>query len=386
MRKNDSLRLCLAVLVIICCLAATATRAETPDAGVLPKKLVIKEFSFDREAVAEALFSVVFAYPYRTPQDSPFRSFWKFDKKYGALSTAQGYKTRYPWLYEYIYREKGMPDYWGLNKWAKPVTISFGLPLGLKPAAGTPDDNAALSEETAVEPTDETRKIAEEEIKAAIPFLSENTGLNISYLPPEKETEENISTLRIVFLKDPPENPLQQWRGRGPGRLSFRKDIAARYLHTAIHFTPDRSHHVRGFYLPEADNSIGMAFCFVPQNHPPDMLKSMIRECLVRSMGLPGYVAAWPNTLLGPWNEPEKEIKNSRTIPFANSPPNDTLTEFHKSIGEKHYYGDPRIFKAKPPVPYGVFEKTMLRALYHSSVERGMSRLDLIRLLALPTE
>lgn len=402
MHKTGSLKRSLAVLAVLCCLATPPAKAETADASVLPDHLVMKEFSFDRETILYAFLSTVFGYPKQTPYSFLPSAPWGLEERYGALSTVQGYKDRYPWLYEYVYREKGMPAYWGLNKWAKPITISLGFPFGLKPAAGTPDDNAIIFEETVVEPTDEARKIAEEEIKAAMPFLSENTGLNISYLPPEKETEENIASLRIVFSKpDQHEWESKYRRGEGdpfsmtlvrmerlPKPTRFRKDIEQRYLHTAIHFTPKQKHHVGGFYLPEADNSIGMAFCFVVQDHPPAMLKSMIRECLVRAMGLPESVTNWHNTLLGPWNEVDKDNRIFAQ-PFSEDyPPYDPLAEFHKAleVEQPKFVRDPRKDAVKPPVAYSDFEKTMLRALYHPSVRRGMSRQDLMRLLALPTE
>ena len=64
-----------------------------------------------------------------------------------------------------------------------------------------------------------------------------------------------------------------------------------------------------------------MAVCYIWEGHPPEILRGLIRECLLRSMGFPGL----PNlgykqlSLLNSWNgnEPKPEYVDYLQKPFV---------------------------------------------------------------------
>lgn len=48
-------------------------------------------------------------------------------------TTPDEVKQRYPWLYEFVYREHGVPRYFAINKWTSSIRISIGYPEDLTP-------------------------------------------------------------------------------------------------------------------------------------------------------------------------------------------------------------------------------------------------------------
>lgn len=305
------------------------------------------------------------------------------------------FKRKYPWLYEYLYRDEGVPRYAAINKWTKPVRVSLGFPNDLKPLyiPETPKQDGAqdvarfrqqqaayLQEWTVMAAAHNSRlspsekvieniKDAEEavvaEVKQHLPLLSELTGLPFSYLPHDKEAlPTDVAELRLILVnktddacgpgwKTPfkrrvvPDPALRGkwWKCSSTSAMTvpgtphvlnayFREDFE-RYLTTAVLFTPEASQQVDGYLLPEADNSIGMSFCFITIDHAPETLKGLTRECLLRSLGLTG--ALWENAtaLLGHWNDPEQllTLRERKRIPSV--PPQ--VTEMDRFLVETLY-------------------------------------------------
>ncbi len=321
-------------------------------------------------------------------------------------ATPADFHQRYPWLYEYLYRDHGMPRFFAINKWVVPIRISTGYPNDLAPllgsASGSAQSKAALSRtdpnlgllisDFSVEaarhrpnapqysPPDskkaaeQTSGIAIEEVKADIPLLAKLTGLPVSYIPHEEETIEHPANLRIVIADNLVEwkNALKRASVLPSGELStvkmeighlklFTVPTAIEFtplqslLVSAVNFTPYSDQQVDGFFLPAADNSIGMSFCFIGNKSDPDILRTLVRECLVRSLGLPGAPRIAPSMILGLWNE--------RTS---------NLAQWQRWVPET-----PEITE---------FDRFMIGLLYNPAIKPGMSILDLYRAAAQATE
>jgi len=254
----------------------------------------------------------------------------------------------YPWIAEGLFREKGMPRFLAINKWKGRVKISIGYPNDLKPMKDEappnnlkatylndygvfathyrvskdgkisnidyikPDSKAAL---------DEALPLVVSEIKREIPALRDATKLDISYIDHQAETSSDYAHLRVVIVNEPLRwetavkqdhvvpsgvpHPLLTSHG-GPllptRNVEFR-DLMPSLL-SAVRFTPQSEQQVDGFYLPAADNTIGMSFCFVNAKTQPDLMKALVRECLLRSMGLPQAAPTIkPDSVLTLWHD-----------------------------------------------------------------------------------
>lgn len=222
-------------------------------------------------------------------------------------------KELYPWLYPYLYEAVPASNSLNIHKWNKPIRISFGYPNKFQPFSYK-NTMAKNSIWTGSGETDfsEQIKIAEEQFSRMIPQLEPLTGLPIAYIPLERDDKNDPAELRIVFInnigagdKQFKEIPVEL-SGSGIGITTARIE---RMIPSYISFTPEGDHQVDGYYISNKDSEIGMAFCKIWIGHEPKLMGKLIRECLVRSLGLPGLTGTGYNSLLGDWNNQES-LKN----------------------------------------------------------------------------
>ncbi|HRI77813.1 MAG TPA: hypothetical protein PLX33_12600 [Alphaproteobacteria bacterium] len=309
-----------------------------------------------------------------------------------ALQTPEGYRVQYPWLYEFMYREEGMPRYAAINKWdvSKPVRVTMGFPNGLKPykllrlpmkrETQTASDELGQSSDLLVSSTltelsvqqqnadKKSAQIVEDVARAFLPALAGATGLSLLY-EGEIDKPENVPRIHIVLTTEDDSNPFKR-AGRltmisGGGFNSprhrahlFRGQVES-LLKTAIYFTPYAKKQVDGYYLPNAANKIGLAFCFIWQGHPPEMLKALTRECLVRSMGLPDATALQSRGYLDLWGDAPELPRRSK------EPIIDTV-----KVGETDV-----------PTEMSDYDRLFLRLLYRPEVKPGMGAVEVYRVL-----
>lgn len=299
------------------------------------------------------------------------------------------FKSRYPWIYEYLYRDHGFPRYLAINKWLTPIRISLGYSNDLLPATahiGGPHQSSAvdsLNSDLGLVLSDPTArplpspdklpgetpgavKLVADEIQNDIPVLKDQTGLAVSYISHDQEEKNSPANLRIVLVSNPffwkapfkrqaatplgfgASPPTEVRRLRPPPNLLDFNDDVEPHLLSAVRFTPYSGQQVDGFLLPNADNSVGMAFCFIRTDSAPQMIQAMVRECLVRSLGLPSSssgspepVGSWHPNLLQQWNDSRP---NGAVLP--------AITEF---------------------------DRLMIRTLYNPAVKPGMSIDDIYK-------
>lgn len=98
-------------------------------------------------------------------------------------------KANYPWLYPLIYNEASSSSFLKLNKWVKPIAISFGYPNNFLPVSGKPQG----LNEWWIDTDAETNKNSDLPEKTAnnfsqiLPELTKLTGLSITYIPPQED-------------------------------------------------------------------------------------------------------------------------------------------------------------------------------------------------------
>lgn len=282
------------------------------------------------------------------------------------------YVTRaaYPWLYPHLVPENGLPKPLAVNKWTQPINISFGMPNDLEPFE-------EMNKEAKKAPSisgkkriflDKTREgkwnglyyelndpiadikgyrsfpVAEDEVKAFSEVVSPVIGLSVSYLAPELETKENYGNIRINLFKDdvlaankisgsdhgglynresrpkPKFNTVVTGVGAPPW---FDFQQLEPLLNTRLSFN-NFGRHVEGYFLSNEKNEIQMAVCYIWEGHKPEILRGLIRECLLRSMGFPGLTNRGFKeiSLLGEWNQqngngPKPEYLEYFSQPFA---------------------------------------------------------------------
>lgn len=210
-------------------------------------------------------------------------------KKYEALL------KNAPWFAEYTYRTKGWPDHNVINKWPADITIGLNWP-----AYGGYIDNSNPTSPVSgynVKGSEEHYDFLTAEVRKIIPILERSTGRKVSFVAPENEREKTSEFARIRII------PLVTWMHRSalnPTPYNWNPIFGEGNLLGAVSSVTSSPAEMDAYYLPEADNSIGMAVCKVNMGLPKQRIKSLIKECLTRSLGFPGKLQK-KHSILGAW-------------------------------------------------------------------------------------
>ncbi|MES9822813.1 MAG: hypothetical protein ABW127_00110 [Candidatus Thiodiazotropha endolucinida] len=271
-------------------------------------------------------------------------------------------KKEYPWFYKHLYHPDGMPRFVAINKWVEPVKISTGWPNDLKPfepvrTVSEEHDDYALFGGAAN--NEGYREILENELETLLPELRRETTLDITYLPHGTETLDNYANLRIVFLKGEKDKEptfksgfTRSMFSGGLGRqhpitVLFRGQVEPNFI-SAVYFTPNTKKHVEGYFLPNHKNEIDFAVCYLMEGHEENMVRAMVRECVVRALGLPDAttIDRLPNNILSSWNDQTQWSRGSGTPQLPEEPP--SLTEADKLMLHMLYL--PKIRPGMSPI------------------------------------
>lgn len=312
----------------------TATNpAEKPDKRHVDSKIYDPELIVD-DFLNAALSKHVMSSSYGPLYFPSIEQTEKKEKLKVSLQNPKDVEKYYPWLSPLLY-PKGLPRYGAISKWVSPVRISFGLPNDLKPynlpvykgkllseyddwlyirdeAAALPNFYSALFKDP-YDPLSsgvlESRTIAESEVRKILPELTRLTGLDVAYIENEgKAKDDPISNVRIVLINK------EMWQGdnlfktgpntrtsSGPGR-TFKGGFEYRFPGASF-FSPNGKNRVDGYFVSNERNEIDFAVCYIREGHDSLLLRMLIRECLIRSMGLPDSQYHFEDSLLSPWND-----------------------------------------------------------------------------------
>ena len=262
---------------------------------------------------------------YESPDFGLFNQY-SYENDKSSLFNREVFKSYYPWLYEYLYRDQGEPKYVAINKWTQPIRIELGYPNNLEPniplvgkalASGKTypriNENGELInipylvDRTLGTVAESKIQAAQAAIRQSLPILEASTGLSISYND-SHDSLEKVGNIRVVLVDD-----VKYWEtsfkkgknvtfrplGGSNLQVDFRDEIERFYLPTAVHFTPYLKQQVDGFFISNSKNEIGMSFCFISSHHDVELIKSLVSECLLRSLGLPDLSNKNPSSLLG---------------------------------------------------------------------------------------
>lgn len=222
----------------------------------------------------------------------------------GAYSSlnARYIKNAYPWMFSLIYPDSsvGIKDW---AKWRRDFSISLDYPNKLQPVPtviGTHNVRAFHGYKTDVNPV--IIKRVRDTIVSALPDIISSTGLNLSFV--ESETTDNPSLVRIVLLHDAPwENAYRAGnvsRRTGGTGLVIEK-VEANYS-AKVSFTPGLLSQVSGYFVLDADGGIQFAVCKISDELPVPMIEPIVKECLLRVMGLPSLQDIEEESFLTAWN------------------------------------------------------------------------------------
>ncbi len=222
-----------------------------------------------------------------------------------------GIEAGYPWLSEFIYRRDGLPRYGVINKWGGSVTVSYGYPNDLIPEKG---ESVALYANGEGGPkSEEVKAIADNQIEKTAKMITAVTGVPISFVPARAKEVRDLGNLRVIFVDNTDSWKTKYKKGNGgtymtsifPRKVTFRPQIT-NLIPSIVWYTPYSSSQVDGFFISDSNNNIKMAFCYIWEGNNKNIIPLLIKECLVRSMGIPDSSSFAPkDSILSLWNAQE---------------------------------------------------------------------------------
>jgi len=295
---SKSVTLAIAGLGFAVLLAATAANAEN---GRLPAKIVMGQKEVSRDSFIYRFAEAAFSKSYQQ------QGGWLDTQAAGSIvnkDNVREFAENYPWIAPYMVGTTPLPRPFSINKWHRQVNVAFGYPDDLRPKNGKSELIIADSYASARYPDVEAR--AEKTVAAAIPQLQAATGLDIGLGKNTAAGGLHIIFTDNVYYRTSPfkveaDKPAYTSTGTH-NTLEFRSFIERQALPMATHFTPGNMRQVDGFFLPDSDNGITAAFCFIYKDLPPALQDNLVRECLVRSLGLPGLQTTFKDALTSAWN------------------------------------------------------------------------------------
>lgn len=222
----------------------------------------------------------------------------------------------YPWLYKSIYRPDGISNPLGIVKRQSPVVVSTGFPDSVSHSHHVP----------AIQWPDAERNSAVESlIKDVVQGLSSQvmdlTGLPVRYVDRDAPGAADAN-LRIIYVSD-----IDSWdtlyKKNNANTVRDRRDVSVPYrpdiedlIDTKIEFTPGDNNRVDGYVIANQNNVIEMSYCYVWEGHREIMLRALVTECMLRSLGAI-YKIDDVHSFLGSWNVPYNKASLETNTPLA---------------------------------------------------------------------
>lgn len=206
-----------------------------------------------------------------------------------------GLKSMQPLLYEYIARTKGYPVPAALVKWNKSITIGIGWPAT---EILDNDGNIVTRYGSGLDPWGQGSRqvppVFKKQVTSLLAELSELTGLPVEFIEEERADIRTQARIRII------PTTLQNSRLNIENMDAYTIEP---YFKAGVPFTPFEFGQVDGYVLPNSDNSIGFAVCRIDPSQSENVIRVLIKECLVRSVGLTGLSTLGADSVLAHWNK-----------------------------------------------------------------------------------
>jgi hypothetical protein len=297
----------------------------------------------------------------------------------------------YPWAQEYLRRPNGFPKVDVINKWKdKEIAIGIDWPIyTLNGWPGTIDMREGQPVSTFSAFRDRHQDVYQEirgSIEPLLPKLERASGIKFRLQmnsDPRERTKE-YARIRII-----PINTIGLYNYFKFHRwYYFYSNVIGGNFHLetdmnnwlgGVTFTPFTRSQVDGYLLPHEDNSLGMSFCKVLPIVGKEMLKALITECVVRSLGLPNLSQENETAILGNWNKAYDG--DSKLMPL------DGRAAVIGGGGNPGYVKPTKEEFAKvkkdiKPAQFSEYDALMLKLLYCPAIKPGMDKYAAITELA----
>jgi len=286
----------------------------------------------------------------------------------------------------YVFRPQGRPKFSSMNRWNRDITLGLDL-----------------SDIHFNEQRDVISSTITPHIQAISRELSASIGKNINFVGISKSCLSDID-ICISFTDSFSNN--NRFKSFGTQRginnalsstplkstdINYHKIEA--FLSDAVEFTPTSRGQVRGYFIPDHRNNIDFASCQIWPYMDDDLMKSLVTECMVRSLGLPELVTNSSSSILRSWNRVHDESLHLESIDgesenilgkrLLESPSKETFEAIRSEL-ESQRYNDRFVhseIRMNAPTRLSEYDMMMLKVLYCSDLSSGNDAYQTISIL-----
>lgn len=221
----------------------------------------------------------------------------------------------FPWMEEFAAQPRSFEYGDRLHKWnRKKIRISFDWPafsgrehlspisIENLPFCGPASQYCAYVSALA----SGHHKDIVDHIQSVATELEQITDADLSVIMPgtKEEASAEFARIRIVFEEKNEQKNFFKFHRYGKHKrvIDWRMRYNEHELKPAVSFTTDIRSQVDGFLVISEDRSIGLSVCKIMPVVGADLMRSLLTECLVRSMGLPDLLSRDAESVLTNWN------------------------------------------------------------------------------------
>jgi len=206
--------------------------------------------------------------------------------------------SHYDWLAPSLIEQARKPTDNAINKWASDIRIEVGYGDKLKPRLSPLEGLQSLLGINQVSLHDQflsTNQSFIEQLskdaKETVEALKGKLNIKVTFTEQPLKGTKNVHIIPSSSKKGAFKTNLVNIRSGGNNQKSYDfRNLMKLHGLNLISFAPESLDHVDGFLLVNTRNEIEQAFCFVAENPEPLAVKNMVRQCIVRSLGLPNVL------------------------------------------------------------------------------------------------
>jgi hypothetical protein len=276
------------------------------------------EQSLSREEIVSAFLQTAFSPTVWMPNEAQKKEAGFFSFLFGhseANYWLSLIKDEVPWISPFVGRMgRDLPEVNAIHKWPGEITIGFDIPPYGAQCEKVLAEQFCLNKYTYAGSVEQMQKdgmypIVEQQVVSLIPELKKLTNRSVRFIPnntSQEKTSEH-ARIRIVWMRgNRQKNYFKSFYpicniGCSVSSAGWFGKIHE-YLWGGVPFTPESRAQVDGYILPYSNNHIGLSVCRINPYVGVEMVKALVTECLIRSLGLPGMLDD-PDMVLGRWNK-----------------------------------------------------------------------------------
>jgi len=205
-------------------------------------------------------------------------------------------------------------------------------------------------------------------LKNLTQIYSGATGLEISYVEEEYPKRSDANVFIVLNAKSKILNAFKNQRSRN---FLDEEDYEEGYV-SAVRFTPEVRSQVEGFFVPNKNNKIIKATCYLkPSIVPEEWSKALLAECVARVLGMPE--ASGNNAgLLSNWNRDLDDLSQLAVLDKRDRFDDERYAEWVTKVKSKLVQGAPTF------VSPSEYDLKMLSTLYCPSIKPGMDKPEVV--------